>query len=448
MNNLGWIYVPFARLMNERSPRLEPAAGNGLISRRALLGRGVGYAGAVGMGAAASATGAAAEPLRDNSWSQEMGTGLTPLQVPSRFEKDVVRTRSNPNNLPGFGNARTPHHLLHGTITPNALHFSCNQAGVPDIDPAQHKLVIHGMVKQPLEFDLETLSRYPLVTRIGFLECAGNSASLFSNQPLQANAQGLHGLVSNAEWTGVPLSILLDEAGVDPSAKWFMAEGADLLTHVRSVPLKKAFDDAIIAIYQNGERLMPGNGYPMRLFLPGFQGNMNVKYLRRIKVITEPVMSRSDDAYSVLQPDGKAWRFNFLQEVKSFITHPSLGHKLKGPGYYEISGLAYSGTGRIQRVTISADGGRSWAEAALQTPVLPKAFTRFRLPWRWDGQPAVLTSRAWDEAGHEQPLRADFVAIRGETKKPLTRPGVPSPHYNATASWGIGINGEVAHVYA
>ena len=448
MTTSEWLRAPLARLKGGRASGPEAVAGNGLMDRRALLGRGVGYAGAVSLGAVASGTGAAAEPLRDNSWSQEMGSGLTPLQAPSRFEGHVVRTRSNPDNLPGFGNARTPHHLLHGTITPNSLHFSCNQSGVPDIDPAQHKLVIHGLVKRPLEFDLETLSRYPLVTRIGFLECAGNSASLFSNQPLQANAQGLHGLASNAEWTGVPLSILLDEAGVNRSAKWFLAEGADLLTHARSVPLKKAYDDAIIAIYQNGERLMPGNGYPMRLFLPGFQGNMNVKYLRRIKVTTEPVMSRSDVGYSVLLPNGKAWQFNFLQEVKSFITQPSLGHTLKGPGYYEISGLAYSGAGRIQRVMVSADGGSSWAEAALQSPVLPKAFTRFRLPWEWKGQPAVLTSRAWDEAGHEQPLRADFVAIRGETKKPLNRPGVPSPHYNATTAWGIDANGGIAHVYA
>ena len=445
---IGWIYEPLARLSpNRRGAQSEAAAGNGLINRRSLLGRGVSYAGAAGVGVVAAATGAAAEPLRDDAWSQELGSGLLSLQVPSRFEKHVVRTRSNPNNEPRFGNARTPHHLLNGTITPNALHFSCNQCGVPDIDPAQHKLVIHGMVKQPLVLDLETLSRYPLVTRIAFLECAGNSASLFSNQPVQATAQGLHGTVSNAEWTGVPLSILLDEAGIDRSAKWFLAEGADLLAHLRSVPIKKAYDDAMIAIYQNGERLMPGNGYPMRLFLPGYEGNMNVKYLRRIKVTNEPIMSLHDNGYSVLLPDGKAWRHNLLQEVKSFITHPSLGHTLKGPGYYDISGLAYSGTGRIQRVMVSADGGRSWAEAALQAPVLAKAFTRFRMPWRWDGQPAVITSRAWDEAGHEQPLRADFVAIRGQTKTPLSNPGVPSSHYNATCAWGIDAKGDITHVY-
>lgn len=444
-----WVYAPFARLSRTRQiAQPEAAAGNGLIDRRALLGRGIGYAGAAGIGAVATATGTAAEPLRDDPWSRELGSGLPPIQVPSRFEKEVARTRSNPDNLPGFGNARTPHHLLNGTITPNALHFSCNQSGVPDIDPARHKLVIHGLVKRPMVLDLETLSRYPLVTRIAFLECAGNSASLFSNQPVQANAQGLHGLVANAEWTGVPLSVLLDEAGADRSAKWFVAEGADSAAHHRSVPMKKAYDDAMIAIYQNGERLMPGNGYPMRLFLPGFQGNMNVKYLRRIKVTDEPVMSRTDNGYSVLLPDGKAWRFHFLQEVKSFITHPSLGQSLKGPGYYEISGVAYSGTGSIQRVTVSADGGRTWAEAALQTPVLPKAFTRFRMPWRWDGQPAVITSRAFDDAGNEQPLRRDFVAMRGETRTPLTRPGVPSPHYNATAAWGIDPKGEITHVYA
>ena len=430
------------------SPDLEPVAGNGLLSRRALLGRGAVIAGA--MGTSASLTGAATEPLKDDPWSLTMGNVTPALQTPSRFEKHVVRTLSNPNNELRNSHGRTPHHLINGTITPNSLHFSINHSGLPDIDPAKHKLVVHGKVKRPLTFDLETLSRYPLVTRMGFLECGGNSAPMFSVTPMQITAQAIHGLVSNAEWTGVPLSILLDEAGIDPTAKWLVAEGADSLALHRSVPVKKAYDDAIVAIYQNGERLMPGNGYPMRLFLPGYQGNMNVKFLRRLKVVDEPVMSYYEaKTYSQLQPDGKSWRFHFLQEVKSFITHPSFGHTMKGPGYYDISGVAYSGTGRIQRVMVSADGGQSWAEAALQAPVLPKAFTRFRMPWRWDGQPAVIMSRAWDEAGYEQPLRTDFVARRGQTKNPVTNPLIfPNQHYNSITSWGINAKGEIAHVYA
>ena len=432
------------------SPPFEEVAGNGLINRRALLGSGILFAGAMGTGIGTSLTGAAAEPLKDDPWSLELGAVTPPLQTPSRFEKHVVRTLTNLNNEMRTSHARTPHQLLNGTVTPNSLHFTINHSGIPDIDPNQHKLVIHGMVKQPLVFTLETLSRYPLVTRMAFVECSGNSAPMFSNEPVQATAQALHGLVSNAEWTGVPLSILLDEAGIDRSAKWLIAEGSDSLALHRSVPVKKAYDDALVAIYQNGERLMPGNGYPMRLLLPGYQGNMNVKFLRRIKVVDQPSMGFYEArTYSQLLPDGKAWRFHFLQEVKSFITHPSFGQNLKGPGYYEISGIAYSGTGRISKVMVSADGGKTWAEAAFQGPVHPQAFTRFRMPWRWNGQPVVLQSRALDEAGNWQPLRADFVAVRGQTKRPVTNPAAfPSQHYNSLTSWGIDGNGSVKHVYA
>jgi sulfane dehydrogenase subunit SoxC len=286
---------------------------------------------------------------------------------------------------------------------------------------------------------------------MAFVECSGNSGAMFSNEPVQATAGALHGLVSNAEWTGVPLSILLDEAGIDPSAKWLIAEGADALALDRSVPVKKAYDDALVAIYQNGERLMPGNGYPMRLLLPGYQGNMNVKFLRRIKVVNEPAMSYYEArTYSQILPDGKAWRFHFLQEVKSFIIQPSFGQTLKGPGYYEIGGIAYSGTGRIAKVLVSADGGKSWAEAALQgAEQHPQAFTRFRMPWRWDGGPAVLQSRAVDEAGNVQPTRAEFVAKRGETRKPVASAGAfPNQHYNSVTSWGIDSSGSIKHVYA
>lgn len=436
------------RSSGRNSTALEFVAGNGLLHRRALLGTGLAFAGVATTGV--SVTGAAAEPLKDDPWSLDLGATTPALQTPSRFEKHVVRTLSNPQNEMRTSHARTPHQLLNGTVTPNSLHFTINHSGIPDIDPNQHKLVIHGMVKQPLVFTLDTLSRYPLVTRMAFVECSGNSAPMFSNEPVQASAQALHGLVSNAEWTGVPLSILLDEAGIDRSAKWLIAEGADSLLLHRSVPVKKAYDDALVAIYQNGERLMPGNGYPMRLLLPGYQGNMNVKFLRRIKVVDEPSLGVYEArTYSQTLPDGKAYRFHFLQEVKSFITHPSFGQNLKGPGYYEISGVAYSGTGRIAKVMVSADGGRSWADAALQGPVHPQAFTRFRMPWRWDGQPVVLQSRATDEAGNTQPLRAEFVAVRGQTKKPVTNPGgFPNQHYNSLTSWGIDSNGSIKHVYA
>jgi len=360
-----------------------------------------------------------------------------------------VRTLSNPKGETRTSHARTPHHLINGTFTPNGLHFTIVHSGTPDIDPDKHRLVIHGLVKRPLAFTLDALARYPMVSRMTFVECGGNSAPMFSKEPIQASVQALHGLASCAEWTGVPLSTLLEETGIDPKAKWLVAEGADSLALSRSVPLTKALDDAMVALYQNGERLMPGNGYPMRLLLPGWEGNMNVKFLRRLKLVEAPAMSYYETrTYSQILPGGKAYRFYFLQEVKSFITHPSFSLKLNGPGFYEISGVAYSGNGRISKVMVSADGGQSWAQAALQGPVLSKAFTRFRMPWRWDGGPAVLQSRAWDEAGNAQPTRAQFVAQRGETQKVPSLLAFPNQHYNSLTSWAIDGKGEVKHVYA
>ena len=429
-------------------PNLEPVAGNGLIHRRALLRSGVALAGAAGAVGSALA-GAAAEPLTEPAWSREPGSPLPPLQTRSRFEDKVVRTLSNPKGEPRTQHARTPHHLLDGTLTPNGLHFNIVHEGVPDIDPAQHRLVIHGLVKQPLVFTVEALARYPMVSRATFVECGGNSAPLFSKQPIQATVQALHGLVSCAEWTGVRLSTLLDETGIDPKAKWLIAEGADAPALSRSVPMKKALDDAMIALYQNGEHIMPGNGYPIRLLLPGYEGNMNVKFVRRIKLVEQPALSYYEARnYSPLLPGGKAYQFFFVQQVKSFITQPSFGTSLKGPGFYEITGIAYSGDGPIAKVMVSADGGKSWAEAALQQPVLSKAFTRFRMPWRWQGGPAILQSRAWDAAGNVQPTRAEFVAERGETKSVPKVAGFPNQHYNSLTSWGIAASGEVTHVYA
>jgi sulfane dehydrogenase subunit SoxC len=438
-----------SRHRDVRGQTLEAAAGNGLIDRRALLGRGMVFAGAMSAGMGPSPAAAGAEPLADDPWSLEFGDPTPRYQVPSKFEAKVARTLSNPDHEPRNSHARTPHHLLEGTTTPNGLHFTINHGGVPNIDPDKHRLVIHGLVKRPLEFTLETLSRYPMISRVAFVECGGNSAPMFSPEPMQETVQALHGLASCAEWIGVKLSTLLEETGVDPRAKWFIAEGADSPHLSRSVPMKKALDDAMIALYQNGERIMPGNGYPMRLLLPGYEGNMNVKFLRRIKLVEQPAMSMYEArTYSQILPNGKAYRFYFLQEVKSFITSPSHGLTLKGPGLYEISGIAYSGTGRIEKVMVSADGGQSWAQAALQEPVLSKAFTRFRMPWRWNGGPATLQSRAWDEAGNVQPTRAEFVAARGELVKPAPVLAFPNQHYNSITSWGVGGNGEVKHVYA
>src|SRR5262245_6269268 len=428
----------------------EVVAGNGLLHRRALLGRGLMIAGAAATGVGTTLASAAAEPLKDAPWSLRWGQVIPAYQTPSRFERNVVRTLDNPDNSPRNSRARTPHHLLKGIITPNGLAFTICHGGVPDIDPAQHKLVIHGLVRRPLVFTLDSLERYPMVSRIGFVECGGNSAPLFSNEPLQENVQAIHGLAYCSEWSGVMLSTLLEETGIDPKAKWMIAEGADNSLLSRSVPVAKAMDDAMIALYQNGERIQPGNGYPMRLWLPGYEGNMNVKFLRRIKLTEEPAMSYYESrTYSQILPNGKAYRFYFLQEVKSFITSPSPGLVLGGgPGVYEITGIAYSGTGRIAKVMVSADSGQSWGEAALQQPVLPKAFTRFRMPWRWNGAPTVLQSRAVDEGGNMQPTRAQFVAQRGQTTTPPSVLAFPSQHINTITSWAVAGNGSVRHVYA
>jgi sulfane dehydrogenase subunit SoxC len=427
---------------------LEVVAGNGLLHRRAFLRGGAAFAAA--MTGYVLSDSVAAQQLADDPWSTKPGTPIPEYGVPSSFEKGVSRTLTNPKGEPRTQHARTPHHLLNGTFTPNGLHFVISHSGAPDIDPAKHRLVIHGLVKKPLAFTLDALSRYPMVSRMAFVECGGNSAPLFSNVPVQGTVQALHGLVSCAEWTGVMLSTLLEEAGIDPKAKWLIAEGADSLALSRSVPVAKALDDAMIALYQNGERLMPGNGYPMRLLLPGWEGNMNVKWLRRIKLTELPGMSYYEArTYAPILPNGKAYQFYFLQEVKSFVTHPSPGLTLRGPGFYEISGVAYSASGRIAKVMVTADGGKTWAQAALQNPVLPKAFTRFRVPWRWDGGPAILQSRAWDEAGNVQPTRAQVIAQRGETKAAVTNAAAfPSQHYNGPTSWAIERTGEVKHVYA
>jgi sulfane dehydrogenase subunit SoxC len=417
----------------------EPAAGNGILSRRVFLERAA-LTGAAAAGAGVSS--ALAEPLAVPRWTKEPGAALSAYGQPSRFESKVVRTVPAPPNpaTVGIGTARTPLQLLNGTITPNGLHFDRSHSGTPDIDPDQHRLLIHGLVKRPLTFTMEALSRYPMESRIAFIECGGNSAALNAPQAQPLNAQAIHGLVSCAEWTGVRLATLLDEAGVEPAAKWVVAEGADSAAMSRSVPLAKCMDDALVCLYQNGERVRPANGYPIRLLLPGFEGNMNVKWLRRLKLVDAPVMAKDETSkYTVLLKDGKAWQFVFPMEVKSIITQPSPGLALKGQGFYEISGLAWSGNGRVKQVEVSADGGASWAAAALQEPVLPKALTRFRAAWQWNGGPAVLQSRATDETGMVQPTRAVFAAERGLR-------GVY--HYNAIASWKIDEKGEASNALA
>jgi sulfane dehydrogenase subunit SoxC len=418
-----------------RHPPNDPEdfrAAGGLLDRRIFL------AGALAAGALSSSAGA--EPLTVAPWMKIPGSPFTPYGQPSRFEDKVVRVWANPPNAPGTGAARTPLHRLNGMITPNGLHFERSHSGIPDVDPDAHRLAIHGLVKRPLVFTMEMLARYPMESRIAFIECGGNGGSLYQKDPAQLNIQALHGLVSCAEWTGVKLSTLLDEAGVESTAKWILAEGADAAGMSRSVPLAKVMDDALIALYQNGERVRPSNGYPLRLLLPGYEGNTQVKWLRRIKVTEGPTMTKDETSkYTILSPDGKALQFVFPIEAKSVITQPSPGLTMKEPGLYEISGLAWSGYGKIAQVDVSADGGKTWAPAALQQPVLPMALTRFRIPWRWHGGPAVLQSRATDDSGYVQPTRSELIAKRGDRT---------IYHFNGITSWGVAESGEIKHVYA
>src|SRR5919202_34926 len=345
---------------------VEPAAGNGLLDRRLFLTHGMALLGASGLAAGAVTPAGAAEPPDTPAWMRFPGAPFSGYGNPARYESTVTRTniQSQPGTT-GSGSSRTPLEVLDGMITPSGLHFERHHSGVPDIDPAKHRLLIHGLVQRPLIFTMDALLRYPMGSRIHFLECAGNSGIMYNATPPTLTCGQVHGMVSCSEWTGVPLRLLLEEAGADPNAPWLLAEGADSAAMSRSVPMAKAMDDAFLALYQNGERLRPENGYPVRLFLPGYEGNMNVKWPRRLKVTPTPTMTKDETSkYTDLQANGKALMFTFPMEVKSLITRPSPDLTLQGSGLYEISGLAWSGNGTLKRVEVSADGGRTWAQTA------------------------------------------------------------------------------------
>src|SRR5262247_153010 len=312
----------------------EPAAGHGLLERRRLLTHGIALLGASSLAAGAVTPAGAAEPPATPAWMQFPGAPFSGYGSPAKYESKVTRTaiRSQPGTT-GSGASRTPLEALDGMLTPSGLHFERHHSGVPEIDPAQHRLLIHGLVQRPLIFTVDALLRYPMVSRLYFLECAGNSRPMYNATPPALTCGQVHGMVSCSEWTGVPLRLLLEEAGADPSAPWLLAEGADSAAMSRSVPMAKAMDDAFLALYQNGERLRPENGYPVRLFLPGYEGNMNVKWLRRLKVMPSPTMTKDETSkYSDLQANGTSLIFTFPMAVKSLITRPSPGLTLQGPG--------------------------------------------------------------------------------------------------------------------
>ena len=359
----------------------------------------------------------------------------------SRFETSVrTVTLGGPRDIiqglpPGeMGQRLTPLQNSVGIITPSSLHFMTGRGSrLPDIDPREHRLMIHGMVDRSLVFTMDELKRLPSVSRIHFIECAGNSGMSHykamvkglevANSPALTKStyviQQVHGRVSTSEWTGVLLSVLLKEVGVQKNASWLVAEGADANRHSKSIPLEKGMDDVLVAYSQNGEAVRPEQGYPLRLVVPGWEGVSNVKYLRSIKVVDKPYYLKVETAnYTNLTPDGKASWYEFQVGPKSLITYPSDAHELPGRGLYEITGLAWSGRGAISKVEVSTNGGRTWNDAQLQQPVFRKAFTRFRLAWNWDGEETLIQSRCANEFGDVQPTMRELGKLWGDRTQP------------------------------
>ncbi|HEY0879251.1 MAG TPA: sulfite dehydrogenase [Zeimonas sp.] len=419
----------------------SPAAGANGRRRRFLLGAGATASAAWLREAAAATPGAVEHPVPEDP-SKVPGVPLedTSYGTRSQFETEV-RTRYR-TATPLSSWTFTPLQNSMGIVTPSGLHFERSHAGTAIVDPARHFLFLHGLVQRARKWSMADLRRFPSVSRLLFIECSGNGLTEWS-KPTLKTVQETHGLTSTSEWTGVLLSTLLNEAGVRAEARWILAEGADGAAMTRSIPIDKAMRDCIVAWGQNGEALRPEQGYPLRLIVPGYEGNMHIKWLRRLQLADAAFMTREETSkYTDLLPDGKARQFTFEMEAKSVITSPSGEMKLPGPGFHEITGVAWSGRGAITRVDVSVDGGRSWREAALQQPVLPICHTRFRLPWQWDGKETILQSRCSDETGYVQPTIGQLVAVRG-----LNGPIGSVYHLNGIQSWKVAADGKVSNVH-
>ncbi len=379
--------------------------------------------------------------LEKQSWQTTLGQPVAakPYGMPSKYEANLQR-RESPGltRVSAASVAFAPLQGLFGIITPNGLHFERHHQGWYDIDPAKHRLMINGLVKQEMVFTMEDLMRLPSVSRIHFIECGANTGMEWGNVAVPT-VQYTHGMLSCCEFTGVPLSILLDMAGADTKkGKYVLAEGGDGSGMTRTIPMEMALDDVLVVWGMNGEMLRPENGYPLRLVVPGVQGVSSVKWLRRIEVGDMPYASKDEAVHYIdLMPDGMHRQYTSIQECKSVITTPSGGQQLLETGFYNVSGMAWSGRGKIKRVDVSVDGGRNWREARLETPVLTKAITRFNIDWVWDGKPAILQSRATDESGHVQPAYRMLREVRGTRS---------IYHNNAIQSWKVDTNGEVSNV--
>lgn len=332
------------------------------------------------------------------------------------------------------GSTLTPLQSLQGTITPSDLHFQRHHNGIPLIDPELWSLTVHGMVDKPLTLSLAELKRFPAVTRPYFIECSGNGRTAYRAPKKEMTAQQVDGMTSNSEWTGVPVSLVLREAGVKRNASWVLAEGGDAARMARSIPMDKMMGDALLVYAQNGEALRQGVGYPVRLLLPGFEGNMSVKWLRRLEANASATFTRNETAkYTDPLADGTVRYFSFVMDAKSVITSPSYPAHLT-PGWWPVSGIAWTGRGRITRVEVSTDAGKTWHDALLQTPALDNTHVRFVHMWKWDGSATQLQSRATDETGYVQPSLAEFRRIRGTGT---------DYHFNAIRSWDVAADGSV-----
>ena len=397
------------------------------LSRRVLLASSLGAAGTLAIGKIAQ--GQSPHQRIDTTKTPGFPAGnvgsRTPFEQPQRIQV-------------GQHTWFAPIDRFYGNITPPDLHFTVNHAGIPEVAPNTYELMIHGLVNKPKIFTLADLKRYPSVSRTYFLECSGNSANgAFPPMPTDS-AQNVHGLTGTSEWTGVPLSTLLREVGVDKKAEWLLAESYDAAVFARSIPTYKAWNDILVAYGQNGEALRPEQGYPIRLIVPGWEGSVNIKWLRRIEVSTEAFMTREETSkYTDVMPDGTVSQFTFPMEAKSIITWPSGGHQIPSAGFWEVNGIAWSGVGKIMKVEISQNGGRTWEEAKLQQPVIPISHTRYRFPWRWDGKPAILMSRATDDNGNVQPSYDALMESRGIHAL---------YHYNGIQAWKVESDGSVVSI--
>lgn len=363
---------------------------------------------------------------------------------PSQYEANVQRRQSpGLTPTPQASVSFAPLQSLFGIVTPSGLHFERHHQGWWDVDPSQHRLMLNGsdakMLKTPMVFTMDELMRLPSVSRFHFIECGANSGMEWGNVAVPT-VQYTHGMISCSEFTGVPLALLLEMCGADRKrGRYLLAEGADGSSMTRTIPMALVEDGSVIVAYgQNGEMLRPENGYPLRLVVPGVQGVSWVKYLRRIEVGDQPWAAKDEAIHYIdLMPGGQHRQYTSIQECKSVVTTPSGGQVLLDKGYHAISGLAWSGRGKLRRVDVSVDGGRNWRSARLQTPVLDRCLTRFNIDWVWDGRPALIQSRAIDDTGYVQPTYGELRRVRGSRS---------IYHNHAIQTWLVQESGEVRNV--